>query len=646
MTTYYVRKSGSDTNTGLSPASAFATVGKLIGASGVMVSGDTAYVGAGVYREQITVTPTFTSTTQVLGDVDGAQTGDPGEVRITAYTTFDLGTGSASAINLNNKNFLTMARFVMQSLGQSPTVSNAGGHDWNFADCAFFDMGGQGCITGTFTVDVTANVVIDRCYFLSNTATNADSIQLVAPTSTVADYDLDVIIRNCKAVAFLSNAKAFVLLASSGGNSFKPGGVLVQYCSVFGLSLMQTTGSTSTTIPCQVNGSFHLGSQAPLIAAVLGQIVEDDNVMITAAARTNVSTGPRSVLSTNLAVLPSIGQEAIWGGPTQQLGSFGRDSMLSAWSVSAVAPPAIDILSRLRPSGGQHILSVGTLTAATATTATDSGASWGRDAFNGAVIKITGGTGSGQVKIIRSHTPNTITTCGNWATTPDATSTYVIYFGNTADSFKPTGNTNTTNATATLASGTWVTNMWLGFTAVVAAGTGVGQSQQIISNTSNVLTFNSTWATPLDTTSLVVIARTASGADAINPAVGALELHNTARRETLLVDAGGVCYGLDGWTDQDYRVPVNAGVTVTVTVKTSFTTDHGNTTKPRLVLVANGEIGVAAQVATAVGTAGAGTFETLSITFTPTARGIATLRFQARSSKPGGYASFDTVNVQ
>ena len=49
-TTYYVRVSGDDGDDGLSPAAAWATIGKALGASGIS-SGDTVYIGAGVYRE-------------------------------------------------------------------------------------------------------------------------------------------------------------------------------------------------------------------------------------------------------------------------------------------------------------------------------------------------------------------------------------------------------------------------------------------------------------------------------------------------------------------------------------------------------------------------------------------------------------------
>jgi len=84
MATYYVRKSGNDANDGLSPATAFATIGK---AASVVQAGDTVYIGAGVYREKPILTTAGTSTAPIrwIGDVDGKETGDAGLVIVTAF---------------------------------------------------------------------------------------------------------------------------------------------------------------------------------------------------------------------------------------------------------------------------------------------------------------------------------------------------------------------------------------------------------------------------------------------------------------------------------------------------------------------------------------------------------------------------------
>lgn len=68
----------------------------------------------------------------------------------------------------------------------------------------------------------------------------------------------------------------------------------------------------------------------------------------------------------------------------------------------------------------------GTATAGAGTTITDSGASWGTTQFVGSYVRITGGTGAGQVRRITSHTGTVLTVSPAWGTNPDNTSVYSI----------------------------------------------------------------------------------------------------------------------------------------------------------------------------------------------------------------------------
>jgi hypothetical protein len=83
----------------------------------------------------------------------------------------------------------------------------------------------------------------------------------------------------------------------------------------------------------------------------------------------------------------------------------------------------------------QLVVSSGTATAgANATfngTLTDSGKSWSTDMTTGTIVrckwvKVTGGTGSGQIRGITNNTATVLTVVPAWTTTPDATSTYAI----------------------------------------------------------------------------------------------------------------------------------------------------------------------------------------------------------------------------
>lgn len=68
----------------------------------------------------------------------------------------------------------------------------------------------------------------------------------------------------------------------------------------------------------------------------------------------------------------------------------------------------------------------GTATSATSTTLVNSAKAWTTNQFANFQVRITGGTGVGQVRTIASNTGTTLTVSSAWTTTPDATSTYVI----------------------------------------------------------------------------------------------------------------------------------------------------------------------------------------------------------------------------
>jgi len=68
----------------------------------------------------------------------------------------------------------------------------------------------------------------------------------------------------------------------------------------------------------------------------------------------------------------------------------------------------------------------GTATAGTTTTLTDTTKAWTVNGYQNRVVRITSGTGVGQVRNIASNTATALTVSTAWTTTPDATSAYVI----------------------------------------------------------------------------------------------------------------------------------------------------------------------------------------------------------------------------
>jgi len=120
----------------------------------------------------------------------------------------------------------------------------------------------------------------------------------------------------------------------------------------------------------------------------------------------------------------------------------------------------------------------GTATAGAATTLTDSTKSFTVNGIANYQIRITAGTGVGQVRSISSNTATVITVSAAWTTNPDATSQYVIE-GND-DFLYLLGNAAVTMYRYSISANTFTT---LAPTAARAAAPGVGMSANWISKT-------------------------------------------------------------------------------------------------------------------------------------------------------------------
>lgn len=105
--------------------------------------------------------------------------------------------------------------------------------------------------------------------------------------------------------------------------------------------------------------------------------------------------------------------------------TIGTDSKLIA------TPSIVD--------GAFKQFATGTATSATTTTIVQTGKTWTSSQWINFQVRITGGTGAGQIRTITANTADTLTVA-TWTTTPDATSTYAIegndnflyYIGNNA----------------------------------------------------------------------------------------------------------------------------------------------------------------------------------------------------------------------
>jgi hypothetical protein len=135
--------------------------------------------------------------------------------------------------------------------------------------------------------------------------------------------------------------------------------------------------------------------------------------------------------------------------------------------------------------------------------------------------------------------------------------------------------------------------------------------------------------------------RPAGGASAL-PAVGAYERANSWAKNTATVRTGSNSISITGPGYQEFLVPVDATST-TISVYVQWDATYAGT-KPQLQIDANGENGVTAETKTATGSSGSWEQLTLSA-FTPTAKGIVTIRVLSNDTNGAGQTFVDDFAV-
>lgn len=140
----------------------------------------------------------------------------------------------------------------------------------------------------------------------------------------------------------------------------------------------------------------------------------------------------------------------------------------------------------------------GTATSGTTTTLIDANKNWNTNQWTGYYVRVFSGTGEGLLRPILSNTSSTLT----WTTvgtSPDTTSNYLI------EGFDSGTATSGTTATLVDSTKTWTVNRWSNFAVRITAGTGRGQTAQVLSNTATTLTTVKAFATAPDATSTYTI---------------------------------------------------------------------------------------------------------------------------------------------
>lgn len=204
-------------------------------------------------------------------------------------------------------------------------------------------------------------------------------------------------------------------------------------------STYTATGGTTTTVTVALN-SFNITGM------VVGQTIE----FLSAGTNFGVRSTITGIKNTGVAGdTITITFNTTLGAAVVNTDTFritsGRYFILSAGTLAATSFRILDVATQVWTSGtntglpatwgtdGALVLAYnfeeqfgsGTATAGAATTLTDGTKSWTVNQWSNYQVRITGGTGFGQIRSITSNT-GTVLTVPAWTTNPDATSTYVI----------------------------------------------------------------------------------------------------------------------------------------------------------------------------------------------------------------------------
>jgi hypothetical protein len=241
-------------------------------------------------------------------------------------------------------------------------------------------------------------------------------------------------------------------------------------------SLTATGGTTSTIVTNQTLARDLRGYKVHILAGPNAGAVLDI-VSNTVGANAVITVAPQaSAFSASTVFRLLTPTWYVAGNGSTAAASFRKyDYATNTWTTLANMPASFGTDAKLiaTPSivdGAFKSFATGTATSATGTTLTQTGKTWTASQWINSQVRITAGTGAGQIRTITANTGDTLTV-GTWTTTPDATSQYAIS-GND-DFLYLLGNNAVTLYRYSISANTWST---LTPVAARAAAPGAGMS--------------------------------------------------------------------------------------------------------------------------------------------------------------------------
>lgn len=227
-----------------------------------------------------------------------------------------------------------------------------------------------------------------------------------------------------------------------------------------GVFTQTATAGTTTTLTTNRTIVRQMTGQRVRVVAGTGVGYEGTVTTTTLGANAVVTVTPANGVAFDNTTQYQIYSGSLWfmNAGTTAVGFSVYDVATNTWTAKSVTnlPTAWGTDAQLVSTmGSVASFATGTATAGASTTLTNSGKSWSTNMWANYQVRITGGTGKGQIRTIASNTGTALTVSAAWTVNPDSTSVYSIE-GND-DVFYLLGNNAVTLYKFVVSTNTWST---------------------------------------------------------------------------------------------------------------------------------------------------------------------------------------------
>lgn len=277
-----------------------------------------------------------------------------------------------------------------------------------------------------------------------------DCNYLVAGVSAIYNYNAD--------------EDAWALLPASGATGTFAAGACGEFRALGAMGGVQdqtaTAGTTTTLTTNRTITRNLVGSKIRVISGT-GVGYEGAVASNTIGANSVITVTPASSVAFDATTVFRVWSGSLWffNAGTAAVGFSVYDRATNAWTAKSVTglPTAWGTSGQLISTGSlEGAFDTGTSTGSNTTTTLNCiGKAWAANAFANAQVRITEGTGAGQIRTVASNTATALSVSAAWTVTPDATSVFSVE-GND-DYMYLLGNNAVTLYRFTVSTNTWAT---------------------------------------------------------------------------------------------------------------------------------------------------------------------------------------------